>query len=379
MPRIRLPRVRRQRSARPPDTVEPPSTAELLIGVVVVTLLVMALGSVANSVVWLVGFMVFLPGAASALCTVRQTVMVCVWTTFVVAVVVLVPVDGAATGLDRVLIVLITVCLGVASVYACHRRIWREREMLRLRSVAGAMQRQILVPLPFGTADVVVDGLYEPLQEDRLVGGDVYDVVESPWGTRVLIGDVQGKGLPAVGAAFAVIGAFRAAARRDRELTAVVDFLDASVTWHNVRAERAGDDERFVTALVVDIGPRGDARAVNCGHVPPYLLHGGAVTEPRLTSGLPLGLTSLTDEPVTVDAFPFPPGAVLLLSTDGLMETRAADGTFYPVERELSRRARLLPDLLPAALCADARAFAGGGGQQDDVAVLTVHRAPRPT
>ncbi|MEU9606431.1 PP2C family protein-serine/threonine phosphatase [Streptomyces sp. NPDC048057] len=372
-----MPRVRRQRSTRSPDTVEPPGTGELLVGVVVVTLLVMALGSVANSVVWLVGFMVFLPGAASALCTVRQTVMVCVWTMLVVAAVAVVWADGAAAAVDRALILVLTVCLGVASVYACHRRIRREHEMLRLRSVAGAMQRQILAPLPFGTADVLVDGVYEPLQEDRLVGGDVYDVVESPWGTRVLIGDVQGKGLPAVGAAFAVIGAFRAAARRERELTAVVDFLDASVTWHNVRAERAGDDERFVTALVVDIGAQGDARAVNCGHVPPYLLHGGAVTEPRLTSGVPLGLTALTDEPVTVDSFAFPAGAVLLLSTDGLMETRAADGTFYPVEEDLARRVHLPPDLLPRALCDDARAFAGGGGQQDDVAVLTVHRAPR--
>ncbi|MEU5980134.1 PP2C family protein-serine/threonine phosphatase [Streptomyces sp. NPDC047315] len=373
--RRKRPDDRSDRHDRSLDTVEPPGTGELLVVVFVVTLLVLALGSVANSVVWLVGFMVFLPGAASALCTVRQTVLVCVWTTLVVGAVAGVWVDGAAAPIDRVLILLLTVCLGVASVYACHRRIGREREMLRLRSVAGAMQRQILLPLPLDTADVVVDGVYEPLQEDRLVGGDVYDVVESPWGTRVLIGDVQGKGLPAVGAAFAVIGAFRAAARRERELTAVVDFLDASVGWHNVRAERAGDDERFVTALVVDIGAHGDARAVNCGHVPPYLLHAGSVTEPRLTSGVPLGLTALTDEPVTVDAFPFPPGAVLLLSTDGLMETRSADGTFYPVEQDLARRVRLPADLLPRALCDDARAFAGVGGQQDDVAVLTVRRA----
>ena len=64
-------------------------------------------------------------------------------------------------------LVLFTLALGVASGYACHRRIRREHEMLRLRSTAAAMQRHILHPLPLVTEDVLVNGVYEPVQEDQ--------------------------------------------------------------------------------------------------------------------------------------------------------------------------------------------------------------------
>lgn len=218
-----MPRKQPKSLARPYDAIEPPRNAEVVIGVVSLTVLVLLLGSLSGSPVWLLGLFVFLPGTASALCTVRQTEFVAAWTTLVVAVTVLVQNDDSGSWLDRILLMLLTLALGAASVYACHRRVQREHETLRLRSTAAAMQRHILRPLPMLTEEVLVDGVYEPVQEDRLVGGDIYDVVHSPWGTRVLIGDVQGKGLPAVGAAFAVIGAFREAAHREPTLTALAD------------------------------------------------------------------------------------------------------------------------------------------------------------
>lgn len=219
--------------------------------------------------------------------------------------------------------------------------------------------------------------MYEPLQEERLVGGDIYDVVDSPFGTRVLIGDVQGKGLAAVGSAFAVIGAFREAAHREPTLTALVDALDAAVVRHNSYATHTGDDERFVTALIICVDAETEVQAVNCGHVLPHVLDHGTVTTPDLDPGVPLGLAELAHEPTTVGWFDFPEGATLLLSTDGLTETRSADGTFYPVDERLSKYVGLSPTELPQALHEDARAFAGRGGPHDDVAVLTVRRSPR--
>lgn len=173
------------------EAIAPPSEAEVVLVVASVTLLVVILGVLSESPVWLLGLLVFLPGAASALCTVRQTKFVFAWTELVVIVTMLVRHGDGRPWLDRILMILLTLVLGAASVYACHRRINREQEMLRLRSTAAAMQRHILRPLPMLTDDVLVNGVYEPVQEDRLVGGDIYDVVDSPWGTRVLIGDVQ--------------------------------------------------------------------------------------------------------------------------------------------------------------------------------------------
>lgn len=369
--------TRRKRPADALDAIEPPGNAELAVGVVSVTVLVEVLGVLSGSEVWLLGLLVFLPGMASALCTVQQTRFVAAWTTVVVTLIVLVRGGDGGRWLDRVVLVLLTLALGATSVYACHRRIKREHEMLRLRSTAAAMQRHILHPLPLITDDVLVNGVYEPVQEDRLVGGDIYDVVDSPWGTRVLIGDVQGKGLAAVGAAFAVIGAFREAAHREPTLTALVDTLDASVVRHNSYAEQTGDDERFVTALIIGVDSGTEAQAVNCGHIPPHLLHDGTVMTPLLNSGVPLGLAELAAEPATVDWFAFPTGSTLLLTTDGLTETRATDGTFYPVDERLTKHLDLSPTELPQALHEDARAFAGDDRRHDDIAVLTVRRPSR--
>ncbi|MER6104971.1 PP2C family protein-serine/threonine phosphatase [Streptomyces sp. NPDC001832] len=367
-----MPRTRRKESSL---SIKPLSVAELVIGVVSVTVLVAGLGVLSGSGVWLLGLLVFLPSTAAVLGTVRQTALVSAWATLVATVSLLARGTDERDWLDAVLMALLILALGGVSVYTCHRRISREEEMLRLRSTAVAMQRHILHPLPLLTDDVLVDGVYEPVQEERLVGGDVYDVIDSPWGTRVLIGDVQGKGLAAVGAAFAVIGAFREAAHREPTLTAVVDALDASVVRHNSYAEQAGEDERFVTALIIGVDTSAEAQAINCGHVPPQLLHAGTLTTLPLVTGVPLGLAELSSEPATVDWFAFPPGSTLLLSTDGLTETRAADGTFYPVDERLASRLGLPPTDLPRALYDDARAFAEGS-QHDDIAILSVRRSP---
>lgn len=370
-------RAVRKRPAHPLGAVEPPGNTQTAVGVVTATFLVVVLAMVSGSAVWLLGLLVFLPGTASALCTIRQTRLIAAWTTLVVTVTVLPWDNTGGRSIDRVLLVLFTLALGITSVYACHRRIAREHEMLRLRSTAVAMQRHILHPLPLVTDDVMVNGLYEPLQEEKLIGGDIYDVVAAPWGTRVLIGDVQGKGLAAVGAAFAVIGAFREAAHREPTLTALVDALDAAVVRHNSYAEQTGDDERFVTALVLGIDAHTEVQAVNCGHIPPQLTYQGTVTTPPLATGVPLGLAELAAEPGTVDWFAFPADSTLLLTTDGLTEARAPDGSFYPLDERLQNHLGLSTTDLPQALYKDARAFAGTEGLHDDVALLTVRRSPR--
>lgn len=370
-------RIGRQGPAHLPQAMEPPGNIATAVSVVAATLLVVLLGLLSRSAVWLLGLLVFLPGTASALCTVRQTRFVAAWTVVVVSPTVLTWDNTGGRLFDRVLLVLFTLTLGTISVYACHRRVTREQEVLRLRSTAVAIQRHILHPLPLVTDDVLVNGLYEPLQEDKLIGGDIYDVVASPWGTRVLIGDVQGKGLAAVGAAFAVIGAFREAAHREPTLKALADALDAAVVRHNSYAEQTGDDERFVTALVLGIDAHTEVQAVNRGHIAPQLTYRGEVTTPLLETGVPLGLAQLAPEPATVDRFAFPTGSTLLLTTDGLTEVRAPDGTFYPLDERLHDHLGMSTIDLPQALYKDARAFAGNGGLHDDVALLTVRRSPR--
>ncbi|MDQ0765540.1 serine phosphatase RsbU (regulator of sigma subunit) [Streptomyces canus] len=77
-----------------------------------------------------------------------------------------------------------------------------------------------------------------------------------------------------------------------------------------------------------------------------------------------------------MDWFAFPAGSTLLLTTDGLTETRAHDGIFCPLDERLTKHLGLSPEL-PRALYEDARAFADADRRHDDIAVLTVRRSPR--
>lgn len=354
-------------------SVRTPPTRAVALVTVAATVVTVVLGTVTETAVLLIGLLVFLPAFASALCTPRQTALVSAW----VSIVVIVPVALSTEQLaDRVTLALFALGFGALAVYGSWLRITREGALLRLRSTAAAMQRQILRPLPLLTDDVLVDGVYEPVQQDKLVGGDVYDVAATPWGTRVLIGDVQGKGLPAIGMAIDVVGAFREAAHREPTVTALVDSLEAAVVRHNGYAEQRGEPERFVTAVVLGVDTDTETQLVTCGHIPPYLLHDGTVTAVGGgTEHAPLGLADLVDEPRTVSWFPFPAGATLLLCTDGLTEARSPAGTFYPLETRLADRVDITAGRLTDALVDDVHAFTEGA-QQDDLAVLAVRRSP---
>ena len=154
------------------------------------------------------------------------------------------------------------------------------------------------------------------------MGGDLYEVAETPDGVRMIVGDVRGKGLDAVQMAATVLAAFRRAAVMEPSLTAVATDLD------NVVTAVAGDED-FVTAVLAEFHDDFTVTLVNCGHHPPLLLP-NADTGRLLDTGdpqLPLGLNP-TPTPVTSHV---PEGARMLFYTDGLIETRNRQGAFFPL------------------------------------------------
>ncbi|OLO34930.1 serine/threonine protein phosphatase [Streptomyces sp. MNU77] len=345
----------------------------LVGGLALLTVLVVLLDVSTGNDLRVVPLLVVVPALASVYCSLRQTIWIAVWITTVVV--------GFRAGADGTFwdfvfgigFAVLACALGVA---ACAARIRHATEMARLRSAAVTLQRQILRPLPVGTDHVIAHGLYEPIEEDRFVGGDIYEVVESPYGTRVIIGDVQGKGLAAIGAGFAAIAAFREAAIREPTLTGVVEALEAAVVRHNVFSAQTGEAERFVTALVLGFDESGRVEAVNCGHLPPRLLHDGrssAVTLHR--TYVPLGLAGLSQETRTAESFDLPPGATLLVVTDGVTEARDAAGAFYPLDERIGAWAGHGPRELLDALHVDLEDFSGGV-RRDDIAALALLRTP---
>jgi serine phosphatase RsbU (regulator of sigma subunit) len=81
--------------------------------------------------------------------------------------------------------------------------------------VADTAQQVLLRPVPRQLGSVRLAVNYLSASSQARVGGDLYDVVHAGGGVRLVVGDAEGKGLPAVQSAAALLGAFRDAAHEE--------------------------------------------------------------------------------------------------------------------------------------------------------------------
>jgi serine phosphatase RsbU (regulator of sigma subunit) len=257
----------------------------------------------------------------------------------------------------------------LASTLASARRQQRERELATVRTVAEVAQRVLLRPVPRSAGPLRIAVSYTSAAAEARIGGDLYEVVITPFGVRVLIGDVQGKGLEAVETAARVLGAFREAAHDEEDLPRVIARLEKSLN-------RELSGERFVTAVLAQFD---DAHVtlVNCGHPPPLFLgrHGDVhLIEPEEPAP-PLGMFDLADAPPRPYTIAFSRGDQILLYTDGVIEARNDAGEFYQL---IGRASSLLKAASADEALRDLRADLvrhTGGPITDDAAMLLIrHR-----
>ncbi|WP_112470689.1 PP2C family protein-serine/threonine phosphatase [Streptomyces triticisoli] len=285
---------------------------------------------------------------------------------------------GELTSRNLVVQMLALALLSLLVVALCVVRDRRTRELAQVRSVAEAAQRVLLWPLPSRLGSLQLSCLYLAAEDEASIGGDLYAAARTKSGARVMIGDVRGKGLPAVGEAALLLGAFREAAHHHAALPSLAASLERSITRYLADfepEEEAG--ERFVTALLLEI-PDDDPviRMTSCGHVAPLLLGPDKeVTAPDLTPAPPLGVGLTDPDGSTVDVLPFDHGDTLLLYTDGAVEARDRDGVFYPLAERIPQWAGSSPDALLHHVQRDLLAHTGGS-LDDDVALIAIRRAP---
>ncbi|MFF4169702.1 PP2C family protein-serine/threonine phosphatase [Streptomyces sp. NPDC001744] len=250
------------------------------------------------------------------------------------------------------------------------------------RVIAENAQKAVLPTPPERIGGLWCAARYEAAQADAFVGGDLFAVQDTPYGVRLVVGDVRGKGMEAVEAVAVVIGAFREAAEQERSLEDVAQRLERALTREGTRREGLDAFEGFTTAVLAEI-PRADGngafdgfvRVVNRGHPPPLVLHGDGRVEPVEPGrpALPLGMGDLASWPDRAEARPYPPGTTLLFYTDGLSEARNAAGAFYDPVARLAGRIFPGPEELLDALVDDVRLHTGGGAT-DDMALLALSR-----
>ncbi|MGW7258829.1 PP2C family protein-serine/threonine phosphatase [Streptomyces sp. NPDC054834] len=284
---------------------------------------------------------------------------------------------GVATTNHIVQLITLAVLTVMVVVYSMIRD-RRRAQLAQVRSVAEAAQHVLMWPLPEHIGPLRIASLYMAAEDEAQIGGDLYAATRCDSTVRVMIGDVRGKGLAAIGEAALLLGAFREAAHRQTSLSALATTLEQSMTRYSADfepPEEAG--ERFATALFVEI-PDTDptTRMTSCGHPPPLLLSPGhVVTVPSLHPSPPLGVGVAGSAEHTLDVFSFEPGDTLLLYTDGVIEARDADGRFYPLAERVARWTEAGPEALMHHIRRDLLTHTGGQ-LDDDAALIALHRTP---
>jgi Stage II sporulation protein E (SpoIIE)/CHASE domain len=228
-----------------------------------------------------------------------------------------------------------------------------------------SLRQRLLRPLP-SPAGLDLAARYRPTSRPLGMGGDWYDVVERRDGTvAIVIGDIVGHGIPAIATMIHVStilgGLVRSSTAPEDLIAQATAMLDG--------------DGMVATAQILLLDPAASALTmVSAGHPPPLLRTASGRVErlPEATHP-PLGVGDGEGPVVRV---PFPPGAVLVGYTDGLVERRGE-----PIDDGIGRLADVLAttdgsvwgaigSLLPA-VTPD-----GGDRGDDDVAIVVAkHRA----
>jgi anti-anti-sigma factor len=199
------------------------------------------------------------------------------------------------------------------------------------------------------------------------VGGDWYDVFPLPsGGVCAVIGDVAGTGLQAAVIMGRARSVLRAYALEVADPAEIISRLDRKLRYFEPGA--------MATVQCAIISPSHDqVHLSSAGHLPPIIAIPGQPAAPAgIARDLPVGVPGPNRRQVTRLAFP--PGAVLCLYTDGLVERRD-----QPIDEGIARLAAAVTAGDPEAGCTTVMAaMARHSTHRDDVALLMIGCQPGP-
>lgn len=303
-------------TARGPAAVAPTPRAGVIVACAF-AVLIAGLDVVQGSRAELTGLLVASPFLAAVFASHRAVLGVGGLAT-VLAIIVGITDDEATSPSQLIRLMVIVAGTLLAAVVSALRERATE-QVASLSRLASVAQQAVLRPVDPQIGDLAVAVRYVSASAEADIGGDLYEALDTPYGVRLLIGDVRGKGLDAVRLASAVLGSYRHVAFERADLRAIVADLDRAVA-------RSVESEDFVTICLVE-ERGGTLTVVNCGHPAPLLLRGGQVIplDPPVTAP-PLGFMPAAKPRVER----LEPGDRVLLFTDGLTEARR-DGEFFPL------------------------------------------------
>jgi signal transduction histidine kinase/serine phosphatase RsbU (regulator of sigma subunit) len=252
-------------------------------------------------------------------------------------------------------------------------RVRSNLELERTRRAAGRREHEIAIELQEKLApDRSLDSplfeiatYYQPGVSGTQVGGDWFEAIDLGRArTALVVGDVMGKGIQAA----ATMGQLRSVVRAYAGLElSPADLLEAV----DARVRELGTDQIASCIYAVVDARTSTLVFANAGHLAPLLVDAGTVRRLDDPLGPPLGAGPVVFHQRTLA---LAPGSMLVLYTDGLVETRTGGSTDQRIDRaaEIARRwtgpVDGLPDALVSALCPS--------GSADDVAILVARVLP---
>lgn len=244
-------------------------------------------------------------------------------------------------------------------------------------TIGMEIQKQLLLgEPPMNLCGAKIAAMSIPSQQ---IGGDFYDFV--PYDSSrfdLFMGDVMGKGLSA---------ALCGAATKIQFMRAFYNLAPVAENGELPRLERvvtvARDEmcgklmyiESFITACVarVDVEHR-RLEIIDCGHTA-TVLYRRATGECVQIKGPNCPLGFFPDEVYEVQTADFAPGDVLMFYSDGIIEAKSADRTFYGMDRLLGfirANVSLMPQEMMAKLCDELKTFSATAAFSDDVTCIIV-------
>ncbi|MFF5142969.1 PAS domain S-box protein [Streptomyces sp. NPDC013157] len=232
------------------------------------------------------------------------------------------------------------------------------------RHIALTLQRS-LMGTPPAIPGLATTSRYRPATQGAGVGGDWFDLIPLGAGrVGVLIGDVMGRGLEAAAVMGQLRSAAHALAKTGMQPRQLMQALDTCVQDLDV-------PDQLVTCCYLTIAPdAGTVTVCSAGHLPTLVATpGGSVSRLPAQVNAPLGVGDILYEQSSTSV---PPGATLILYTDGLVETPGSD-----IEVRIAELTSVLggfftapPSLETAADHVLARLLPEADSHDDDVTLL---------
>jgi serine phosphatase RsbU (regulator of sigma subunit) len=201
----------------------------------------------------------------------------------------------------------------------------------------------------------------------RAVGGDYFDVMEiHPQCWSAVVADVSGKGVGSALLASLLQGAFLAATDRPAALQRRIERLN------HFLLDRTGG-EKYATVFYCLLTSDGQLHYVNAAHCPPMIVAPATALKGLEATGMPVGLVAGAE--FVLAGATLPPGAKLVIYSDGLTEAQNPKGEFFGKKRlqdVLAENAAESAAALHDAILAAVAQFTEGAPQADDITVLVL-------